>query len=198
MDGGYVPPVGMGVDEGEHFLHNRDTSSLRSEDPFAFGSERQGSTLASRLSDTQNCEGSHAPRSFRRANRHNLLIVRTRDQPGFGRYGASGSSCRRSAVHAQQHFEVPEFRPGLSCFNCAVLVLGNCGRRSVAIFPPCASTALQPFGRPRSRGGTSVHPAAGVFPRFHAPHCWTVARQTLQDAAAAAFPPVVRQKCIWS
>jgi hypothetical protein len=34
----------------------------------------------------------------------------------------------------------------------------------VAIFPPCASTALKPFGRPRSREGTSVHPAAGVFP----------------------------------
>src|SRR6516225_5637757 len=36
----------MGVDEGEHFLHNRDTSVATLPGPFAFGSERQGSTLA--------------------------------------------------------------------------------------------------------------------------------------------------------
>jgi hypothetical protein len=30
-------------------------------------------------------------------------------------------------VHAQHHFKVPEFSPGLSCFNCAVLLVGNCG-----------------------------------------------------------------------
>ena len=138
-----MPPVGMGVDEGEHFLHNRDTSVATLRGPFAFGSERQGSTLASRLSDTQNCEGPHAPRSFRRANRHNLLIVRTRDQPGFGRRGASGSSCSRSAAHAQQHFEVPEFCPGLSCLNCAVLVLGNCG-------PPIGGPSFHRVRRQRS------------------------------------------------
>src|SRR5215472_3195794 len=42
----------MGVDEGEgeHFLHNRDTSVATLRGLFAFGSECQGSTLASRLS----------------------------------------------------------------------------------------------------------------------------------------------------
>jgi hypothetical protein len=56
----------MGVDDGEHFLHNRATSVATLRGPFAFGSDLQGSTLASQLSDTQNCEGPHAPRSFRR------------------------------------------------------------------------------------------------------------------------------------
>ena len=124
---GNVPPVGMGVDEGEHSSTIEIPASLCSEDRSP--SDRNAKDrLWPPGFHTQNSEGHHAPRSFRRANRLNLLIVRTRDQPGFGRHGASGSSCRRSALHTQLHFEVPEFRPGLSCFDCAVLVLGNCGR----------------------------------------------------------------------
>ena len=172
MDGGNAPPVGMGVDEGEHFLHNRDTSVATLPGPFAFGSERQGSTLASRLSDTQNCEGPHAPRSFSRANRHNLLIVRTGDHRAFSDTvhqdpPAAGRRCTRSII-SRCRSSAQACRASIArCFWSA-----TAGRRSVAIFPPCASTALRPFGRPRCRGVTSVHPAAGVFPfqfsRFNA------------------------------
>jgi hypothetical protein len=39
-----------------------------------------------------------------------------------------GSPAVGSAVRAQQHFEVPEFRLGLLCVHCALLALGNGGR----------------------------------------------------------------------
>ena len=103
---------------------------------------------------------------------------------------AAGRRCTRSSI-SRCRSSAEACRASIARCLCSA----TAARRSVAIFPPCALTALQPFGRPRSRGGTSVHPAAGVFPRFHAPHCWTVARQTRQDAAAAAFPPPQSAPC---
>src|SRR5262245_21900275 len=90
----------MGVDEGEHFLHNRDTSVATLRGPFAFGSERQGSTLASRLSDTQNCEGHHASRHCREGARTGGCIRADDDPRGVREaYATSfgfGSVTRRS------------------------------------------------------------------------------------------------------
>ena len=75
---------------------------------------------------------------------------------------AAGRRCTRSSI-SRCRSSAQACRASIARSLCSA----TAARRSVAIFPPCASIALQPFGRARSREGTSVHPAAGVFPLDH-------------------------------
>ena len=124
MDSGNVPPVGMALTKANTSSTIEIPASLRSEDRSPSDRNAEDRLWPPGF-HTQDCEGPRASRSFRRANRHNLLIVRTRDQPGFGRRGASGSSCRKVGGARAAAFRGAGVLPGL-----VVLELrGACARQ---------------------------------------------------------------------
>ena len=142
MDSGNVPPVGMALTKANTSSTIEIPASLRSEDRSPSDRNAKDRLWPPGFHTKIAKDPVHRGHSVEQTGTICSLSEHETSR-ALGDAVHQDPPAARSAAHAQQHFEVPEFCPGLSCLNCAVLVLGNCG-------PPIGGPSFHRVRRQRS------------------------------------------------